>query len=217
MLSIKEFLRECDKVEQRGNYQLHYEYESKFIKVEDCWSDMKLLELAHRLRWFMRIREQLRTRFDLWLAFFSQFLFYHPNRTQPWRFELRCSNRYKLEYDCRTQPKPERKRAGRVLPSEASGADRGSSKREGTCGLARKDVTRNSHSQRSQYAIGAGALKAAGETRSYTRVGDIWVVEHRRHLPSISLRSGAVGVFGCLTDGLRRQQFNPKEDDWTIV
>lgn len=65
MLSIKEFLRECDKVEQRGNYQLHYEYESKFIKVEDCWSDMKLLELAHRLRWFMRIREQLRTRFDL--------------------------------------------------------------------------------------------------------------------------------------------------------
>jgi hypothetical protein len=65
LTSVKDFLRECDKVAQRGNHQLHYEYENQFMKVEDCWSDMKVLELAHRLRWFMRIREQLRSRFQL--------------------------------------------------------------------------------------------------------------------------------------------------------
>lgn len=62
---ISDFMAECEAVEKRGSHVLHYEYESKFIRVENCWRDVKMLELAHRLRWFMRIREQLSVRFGL--------------------------------------------------------------------------------------------------------------------------------------------------------
>lgn len=63
--SINDFLVECDKVKQRGTHTLHWEFESKFMQVEACWTDMKLLELAHRLRWFMRIREQVTNKYDI--------------------------------------------------------------------------------------------------------------------------------------------------------
>lgn len=35
------------------------------MKVEACWTDVKMLELAHRLRWFMRIREQITNRYQI--------------------------------------------------------------------------------------------------------------------------------------------------------
>lgn len=46
---------------------LTYEYENDYNRIKDCYrsSELLLLELSYKLRWFMRIREELKSKFGL--------------------------------------------------------------------------------------------------------------------------------------------------------
>lgn len=46
---------------------LTWEYEKDYNRIRDCYrsSELMLLELSYKLRWFMRIREELKNKFGL--------------------------------------------------------------------------------------------------------------------------------------------------------